>query len=45
MQHRLRRLAGGIYFQKPFSYALYTRTSPEQRVNHEVIHPVFRWRA
>jgi glycosyltransferase involved in cell wall biosynthesis len=45
MQHRLRRLAGGIYFQKPFSYALYARTSPAQRVNHEVTRPVFRWRA
>jgi glycosyltransferase involved in cell wall biosynthesis len=45
MQHRLRRLAGGIYFQKPFSYALYTRSSPGQRVNHEVVRPVFRWRA
>ena len=44
MQHRLRRLAGGIYFQRPFSYALYARTSPRQRVNHEVVHPVFQWR-
>jgi glycosyltransferase involved in cell wall biosynthesis len=44
MQHRLRRLAGGIYFQKPFSYALFTQASPGQRVNHEVNRPVFRWR-
>ena len=44
MQHRLRRLAGGIYFQRPFSYALYSQTSPEQRVNHQVDRPVFRWR-
>jgi glycosyltransferase involved in cell wall biosynthesis len=44
LQHRLRRLAGGIYFQKPFAYALYTRTSPERRVSHEVARPVFQWR-
>jgi glycosyltransferase involved in cell wall biosynthesis len=44
LQHRLRRLAGGIYFQKPFSYALYTRASPELRVSHEVARPVYRWR-
>ncbi len=45
LQHRLRRLAGGIYFQKPFSYALYTRSSPEKRVVHEVSRPTFRWRS
>lgn len=45
MQHRLRRLAGGIYFQKPFAYALYTRSGMERRVSREVARPVFRWRA
>jgi glycosyltransferase involved in cell wall biosynthesis len=45
LQHRLRRLAGGIYFQRPFSYALHTRTSAGQRVNHAVARPVFRWQA
>jgi glycosyltransferase involved in cell wall biosynthesis len=43
LQHRLRRLAGGIYHQDPFSFALYTRKSPEQRVDREVARPVFRW--
>jgi glycosyltransferase involved in cell wall biosynthesis len=45
LHHRLRRLAGGIYFQKPFSYSIYTRNSPEQRVVHQVLHPNFRWKA
>jgi len=36
LQHRLRRLAGGIYSQKPFSYALYTQSSPDKRVVHQV---------
>jgi glycosyltransferase involved in cell wall biosynthesis len=44
LQHRLRRLAGGIYFQKPFSYAVYTLASPEKRIVHEVARPVSRWR-
>ena len=43
MHHRLRRLAGGIYSQKPFSYALYTRESMERRVRHQVDRPNFRW--
>ena len=42
--HRLRRLFGGIYHQNPFSYAVYTRKSPGQRVIHEVPHPTFRWK-
>ncbi len=43
LQHRLRRLAGGIYFQKPFSYAVYTLASQDQRIVHEVTRPVSRW--
>jgi glycosyltransferase involved in cell wall biosynthesis len=43
-QHRLRRLAGGIYFQRPFSYAIYTAASPEQRVVHDVTRPSFKWK-
>jgi glycosyltransferase involved in cell wall biosynthesis len=43
LHHRLRRLAGGIYFQKPFSYALYSQASPHQRVLHKVDHPTFKW--
>jgi glycosyltransferase involved in cell wall biosynthesis len=45
LQHRLRRLAGGIYFQKPFSYALYTTGNPRVRTVHEVNHPKFKWRS
>ena len=43
----LLRLGGarGAEIVGEVSYAVYSRTSPEQRVNHEVIHPVFRWRA
>ncbi|MDB6023339.1 MAG: hypothetical protein JWQ04_3196 [Pedosphaera sp.] len=44
LQHRLRRLAGGIYFQKAFSYALYTRKNPLVRTAHEVARPSSRWR-
>jgi glycosyltransferase involved in cell wall biosynthesis len=44
LQHRLRRLAGGIYAQAPFSYSLYQREGRE-RVTHQVTHPVSRWKA
>lgn len=44
LHHRLRRLLGGIYFQRPFAYDVYTRESPQQRVRHEVAQPTFRWR-
>lgn len=43
MQHRLRRLAGGVYFQKPFSYEIYTSKNPVSRTAHEVTRPTFRW--
>lgn len=42
--HRLRRLAGGVYFQKPFTYALYTLASPIRRVEQHVAQPTFWWR-
>ena len=42
--HRLRRLTGGIYFQRPFSYSIYTQGSPDERVSFEVTRPRFRWR-
>jgi glycosyltransferase involved in cell wall biosynthesis len=32
LHHRLRRLLGGMYLQKPFSFALYTTASPSERV-------------
>jgi glycosyltransferase involved in cell wall biosynthesis len=44
LQHRLRRLAGGIYFQQPFSYELYTLASPEKRVVHQVKRPTSKWK-
>jgi glycosyltransferase involved in cell wall biosynthesis len=44
-QHRLRRLFGGIYRQKPFDYAIYTLTSPDRRVAHHVEHPSFVWKS
>lgn len=40
--HRLRRLAGGMYAQKPFSFALYTQSSPARRELREVRHPTIR---
>jgi hypothetical protein len=43
--HRLRRLAGGIYFQRPFSYSVYTPGNPTERVAFEVTSPRFRWKA
>ncbi|MDB6066954.1 MAG: hypothetical protein JWR26_3162 [Pedosphaera sp.] len=45
LQHRLGRLAGGIYSQKPFSYALYTRASPAKRIVHDVAQPTFKWKS
>jgi len=44
LHHRLRRMAGGIYVQRPFSYSIYTRNSPHARLTVEVSHPRFRWR-
>jgi len=43
--HRLRRLAGGIYSQRPFSYSIYTKRSPANRLPFDVTHPRFRWKA
>jgi glycosyltransferase involved in cell wall biosynthesis len=42
--HRLRRLTGGIYFQRPFCYSVYTHDSPDKRVSFKVTRPSFRWR-
>ncbi len=44
LHHRLRRFAGGMYFQAPFSYEIFTTASPARRVRHEVKHPTFRRR-
>jgi glycosyltransferase involved in cell wall biosynthesis len=39
VQHRLRRLLGGMYFQKPFSYDIFTQGSPDKRRHFEVTRP------
>lgn len=44
LHHRLRRLAGGLYFQRPFDFELYTRQSPDKRVRRAVPSPHSRWR-
>ncbi len=41
-QHRLRRLAGGMYRQRPFAYEIYTRASPDRRQRFEVSRPSFQ---
>ena len=43
-QHRLRRLAGGVYSQEPFTYEIYTEKSPNRRAVFHVAHPTFRWK-
>jgi glycosyltransferase involved in cell wall biosynthesis len=44
LYHRLRRLAGGIYRQEPFSYRIYSKDRLASRATFEVAHPRFRWR-
>lgn len=44
LRHRIRRLCGGIYSQQPFSFELYTRASPRERVTKYAVKPTFRWR-
>jgi glycosyltransferase involved in cell wall biosynthesis len=43
--HRFRRAAGGMYFQKPFDYALYTPGSLDRRVTQHVAVPTFLWKS
>ncbi len=45
LHHRLRRLLGGAYSQRPFSYAIYTRASPDRRIVHAIQRPMSRWRS
>jgi len=42
LQHRLRRLAGGMYSQPPFSFSLYTQSSPTRRELRDVRRPTIR---
>jgi hypothetical protein len=39
LQHRVRRMLGGMYFQKPFDYEIFTLKSPEQRQRFHVDRP------
>ena len=39
LHHRLRRLFSGTYYQKPFSYEVFTLTSPDRRNLHQVTRP------
>jgi hypothetical protein len=42
LQHRLRRLLGGMYSQKPFAYEIYSLASPDRRQRYEVRRPTYR---
>jgi glycosyltransferase involved in cell wall biosynthesis len=42
LHHRLRRLVGGMYWQKPFAYEIFTPASPTRRQQFHVRRPTFR---
>jgi glycosyltransferase involved in cell wall biosynthesis len=42
LHHRLRRLLGGMYSQRPFAYEIFTLASPEHRQRYEVGQPAFQ---
>ncbi len=44
LHHRMRRLAGGSYFQRPFNYSIYDQLNPSKRVVHNGARPTFRWK-
>ncbi len=39
LHHRIRRFLGGMYFQKPFDYEIFTLKSPNQRQSFRVSQP------
>lgn len=41
--HRLRALCHGIYWEKPFTYSIYTHACPERRVEFHVSQPTSIW--
>jgi glycosyltransferase involved in cell wall biosynthesis len=44
-QHRLKRMAGGVYSQQPFDYSIYTPQSLDRRILHSVARPTFVWKS
>jgi hypothetical protein len=42
LHHRLRRVLGGMYSQRPFSYQIFTLASPERRETYQVVDPAGR---
>jgi len=42
LHHRLRRLFGGLYFQGPFAYDIFTLAQPEARRRFQVARPTCR---
>jgi glycosyltransferase involved in cell wall biosynthesis len=42
--HRLRRLLCGVYSQQPFSFSLYTLSSPSARITKYARKPTFIWK-
>ncbi len=42
LHHRLRRLLGGIYFQRPFAYEVFTLAQPDRRQRFQVTRPTCR---
>jgi hypothetical protein len=41
--HRLRSLCHGLYWQKPFTYSIYTLRQPDRRVDFPVTKPTTIW--
>jgi glycosyltransferase involved in cell wall biosynthesis len=43
LHHRLRRAVSGGYFQKPFSYSVYSVNNPTRRETFRADRPTWRW--
>jgi hypothetical protein len=41
--HRLRALCRGIYWERPFTYSIYTKAMPDRRVDFHVSKPTSIW--
>jgi len=44
LHHRWRRLTGGVYSQKPFTYEIYDGQNVMTRTLHQVAKPTFKWK-